>query len=51
MMHPALKRLEVPGSFEVRWGGRCGHLHGDRRWGGDMGCEIEDEQGGGENKI
>jgi hypothetical protein len=26
MMHLTLKRLEVPGSLEVRWGG-CGGIH------------------------
>jgi hypothetical protein len=30
MMHLTLKRLEAPGSLEVRWGGGWGHSHGDR---------------------
>ena len=34
MMHLTLKRLEVPGSLEVRWGGGWEHPHGD---GGGMG--------------
>jgi hypothetical protein len=29
MMHLTLKRLEAPGSFEVRWGEGWGHPHGD----------------------
>jgi hypothetical protein len=38
MMHITLKRLEVLGSLEVRWGGRWGHPHGDRGWRGGVGC-------------
>ena len=39
MMHLTLKRLEAPGSLEVRWGGGLGHPQGDKeRWGGRMGC-------------
>jgi len=30
MMYLALKRLEAPGSLEVRWGGGWGDAHGDR---------------------
>jgi hypothetical protein len=30
MMHLTLKRLEAPGSLEVRWGGGWGHPRGDR---------------------
>ena len=37
MMHLTLKRLEAPGSLEVRWGGEWGHAHGNmwmgRRYG------------------
>jgi hypothetical protein len=33
MMHLTLKRLEVPGSIEVRWGGGMKHPHGVG-WGG-----------------
>ena len=29
MMHLTLKRLEAPGSLEVRWGGGWGHPRGD----------------------
>jgi len=35
-MHLTLKRLEAPGSSEVRWSGGWGHPHGDvvgRRYG------------------
>jgi hypothetical protein len=42
MMHLTLKRLEAPGSLEVRWGGVWGlwggNPHGYRGWGGGMGC-------------
>jgi hypothetical protein len=39
MMHLTLKRLEAPGSLEVRWGGEWGHPHGGGvGWGGDVGC-------------
>jgi hypothetical protein len=38
MKHLTLKRLEAPGSLEVRWGGR-GHPYGDGvEWGGGVGC-------------
>jgi hypothetical protein len=33
MMHLTLKRLEAPGSLEVRWGMGWGHPCGDRRVG------------------
>ena len=37
-MHLILKRLEAPGSLEVRWGESLGHPHGDRMgWGGGVG--------------
>jgi hypothetical protein len=44
MMHLTLKRLEDPGSLEVRWDGD-GDIHvgtggGAGRWAGDMGCET-----------
>jgi hypothetical protein len=39
MMNLTLKRLEAPGSLEVRWGGEWGHPYGDRMgWGGGVGC-------------
>jgi hypothetical protein len=38
MVHLTLKRLEAPGSLEVRWGGGWGHLCGDGVWwGGGVG--------------
>jgi hypothetical protein len=37
MMHLTLKRLEVPGSLEVRWGWGWGHPQGDRMCRGGMG--------------
>ena len=37
MMHLALKRLEAPGSLEVRCGWGWEHPHGDGvGWGGDV---------------
>jgi hypothetical protein len=44
-MHLTLKRLEAPGSLEVRWGGRWvvgggDNPCGDGGQGGDMGCET-----------
>ena len=50
MMHLSLKRLEAPGSLEVRWGGGWGHPHGDKGWGGGVGCgtiQKVDGVGGG----
>jgi hypothetical protein len=38
MMHLILKRLEAPGSLEVRWGGGWGHPRGDKGWEEGMGC-------------
>ena len=38
MMHITLKRLEAPGSLEVRWGWVLGHPRGDRGREGGMGC-------------
>jgi hypothetical protein len=37
MMHSSLKRLDAPGSLEVRWGGRWGHPRGHRRVGRSYG--------------
>jgi hypothetical protein len=40
MMHLTLKRLEAPGSLEVRWGGSVGvwNIHMETGvWGGGMG--------------
>ena len=54
MMHLTLKRLEAPGSLEVRWGeGRVwGHPHGDkgvgRRYGMWNSRKVDQ---GGRNKI
>ena len=47
MMHLALKRLEVPGSLEVRWGGEWGweHPHGDRGVGEKV-WDVEQSEGG-----
>jgi hypothetical protein len=39
MMHLTLKRLEAPGSLEVRWGGGLGHPGGNEvGWGEGVGC-------------
>ena len=41
MMHLTLKRLEAPGSLEVRWGGEWGHPHRDRiGWEGVVRCRA-----------
>jgi hypothetical protein len=37
MMHLTLKRLEAPGSLEVRWGGGGGNHVEMEGWGGWMG--------------
>jgi hypothetical protein len=40
MMHLTLKRLEAPGSLEVRWDGG-GDIHVETKgWGGYLGCGI-----------
>ena len=45
MMHLTLKRLEAPGSLEVRWGGDWGHPRGD--WGsGEEVWDVEQSEGG-----
>jgi hypothetical protein len=42
MMHLTLKRLEAPGSLEIRWGGGWGHPPGDWvGWGGGVGCGAD----------
>ena len=39
MKHLTLKRLEAPGSLEVRWGGGWGHPCEDEvGWGVHVGC-------------
>jgi hypothetical protein len=40
MMHLTLKRLEAPGSLEVRWGGGWEHPCGDWEVGRGMECET-----------
>ena len=45
MMHLTLKRLEAPGSLEVRWGGGWGHPRGDRS-GGEEVWDVEQSEGG-----
>jgi hypothetical protein len=47
MMHLTLKRLEVPGSLEVRWGkGEGGGIHVEIGWGGKEVCDVEQSEGG-----
>jgi hypothetical protein len=47
MMHLILKRLEAPGSLEVKWGSWWGHQLGDRvGWGGGVGCGEDEGQMG-----
>jgi hypothetical protein len=45
MMHLTLKRLEAPGSLEVRWGGGLGHICGDRI-GWEEVWDVEQTEGG-----
>jgi hypothetical protein len=45
MMHLTLKRLEVPGSLEVMWGGGGG-IHMEIGWGGEKVCDVEQSDGG-----
>jgi hypothetical protein len=51
MMHLTLKRLEAPGSLEVRWGGGWGHSHGDRGVGRRYGMWNSQRVNGGGDKI
>jgi hypothetical protein len=54
MVHLALKRLEAPGSVEVRWSGGWGYPHGDGGVGRKYGMwntQRVDEGGGEGNKI
>jgi hypothetical protein len=41
MMHLALKRLEVPGSLEVRWGRGWEHPREKKVWDGGVECEAD----------
>jgi hypothetical protein len=43
MMHLTLKRLEVPGSIEVRW---CGDIHLETGWGREEGWDVGQSEGG-----
>jgi hypothetical protein len=45
MMHLTLKRLEAPGSLEVRWGGGRG-IHVEMRWGREEVWDVEKSEGG-----
>jgi hypothetical protein len=45
MMHLTLKRLEAPGSFEVRWDGGGG-IHVEMGWGGEEVWDMEQSEGG-----
>jgi hypothetical protein len=47
MMHLTLKRLEAPGSLEVRWGG-VGHegIHVETAWGGEEVWDVEQSKDG-----
>ena len=45
MMHLTLKRLEAPGSLEVRWGGGGG-IHMEMGWGGEEVWDVEQSEGG-----
>ena len=45
MMHLTLKRLEAPGSLEVRWGGVGGILV-EIGCGGEEVCDVEQLEGG-----
>jgi hypothetical protein len=52
-MHLTLKRLEAPGSLEVRWGGGWGHPCGDGVWGEEVWDveQLEDGRGREGNGI
>jgi hypothetical protein len=45
MKHLTLKRLEDPGSLEVRWGGGGG-IHVEMEWGGEEVWDVEQLEGG-----
>ena len=45
MMHLPLKRLEAPGSLEVRWGGRWGHSR-VLGWVGEEVWQVEQSEDG-----
>jgi hypothetical protein len=45
MMHLTLKRLEVPGSLEVQWGGEWEHACGNG-WVGEEVWDGEQTEGG-----
>jgi hypothetical protein len=45
MMLLTLKRLEAPGSLEVRWGGG-GDIHMETGWGGEEVWDVEQLEGG-----
>jgi hypothetical protein len=44
MIHLTLKRMEVPGSLEVRWSGRGG-IHMENGWGGEELWDVEQSKG------
>jgi len=44
MMHLTLKRLEVPGSLEVRWDG-CRGIHVESWWDGEGVWDVEQPGG------
>jgi hypothetical protein len=46
MMHLTLKRLETPGSLEVRWGMGVGGIHMETGWGGEEVWDVEQTEGG-----
>jgi hypothetical protein len=51
MMHLTLKRLEAPGSLEVRWGEGVGHPCGDwMGWGRGVGW-MEGGAGNGRQSV
>jgi hypothetical protein len=50
-MHLTLKRLEAPGSLEIRWDGGWGHPRGDRRVGRRYGMWNSLKVDGGEVGI
>jgi hypothetical protein len=47
MIHLTLKRLEVPGSLEVRWAGGWG-IHVEVGWGGEEVWDVEQVEVDGE---